>query len=123
MAMSRSRMAVLLLLSVIAVVALSTWGVRQRIKRRRLDKEHEVEVESAELLAWLDRQGGYSSKVRIQNFDHGGEAVRGLGAAEAIPKGTGFGLLPQACCRKLFAHASPCPERREPTCLHRVDEG
>ncbi len=89
MAIPRPRLAGLLLLSVIAVVALSTWGVRQRIKRRRLDREHEVEVESAELLEWLDHQGGYSSKVRIQNFDHGGETVRGLGATAPIPKGTG----------------------------------
>ena len=48
-----------------------------------------MQVESQELLAWLTQQGGFNEKVRIENFDHAGETVRGIGAAEAIPKGTG----------------------------------
>ena len=85
----RSRLAGMLLLAIVCIVVLSTWGVRQRIKRRRLDKEHEVQVESQELLAWLSREGGFHKGIQIQNFDHGGDAVRGIGAVEAIPKGTG----------------------------------
>mmetsp|Transcript_10566 Transcript_10566/g.16716 ORF Transcript_10566/g.16716 Transcript_10566/m.16716 type:complete len:388 (-) Transcript_10566:358-1521(-) len=87
MGMSRKKLYGLVLFAVLVIATLSTLGVRQRIKRRRLDKEHEVEEESKELLAWLEKEGGNHKHVRIQIFDHGGDAVRGLGASDTIAKG------------------------------------
>ena len=47
----------------------------------------QVQIESDEVLGWLQREGGMVGSVRIQNFDHGGETVRGLGATATIAKG------------------------------------
>ena len=47
----------------------------------------QVQIESDEVLGWLQREGGMVDSVRIQNFDHGGETVRGLGATATIAKG------------------------------------
>jgi hypothetical protein len=47
----------------------------------------QVQIESEEVLGWLQREGGMVDSVRIQNFDHGGETVRGLGATATIAKG------------------------------------
>ena len=49
--------------------------------------EMQVQIESDEVLGWLQREGGMVGSVRIQNFDHGGETVRGLGATATIAKG------------------------------------
>lgn len=47
----------------------------------------QVQIESDEVLGWLQREGGIVDSVRIMNFDHGGEIVRGLGAAATVAKG------------------------------------
>jgi hypothetical protein len=85
---SRVKVFGVVLLAGLIVAILTNAGVRQRIKRRRMQQEHEVAVESDELLQWLNHQGGVSGKLRIQNFDHAGDLVRGIGATEAIAKGT-----------------------------------
>ena len=88
-------------LAVVVIAALTGFGVRQRIKRRKMVLDHEIAVESDELLAWLRREGGKAEAVRLQNFDHAGDAVRGLGATAAIAKGTEVLRVP----RSLFIQA------------------
>ena len=85
---SKAKLCLIGVLAVVVIAALTGFGVRQRIKRRKMVLDHEIAVESDELLAWLRRGGGKAEAVRLQNFDHAGDAVRGLGATAAIAKGT-----------------------------------
>ena len=98
---SKAKLCLIGVLAVVVIAALTGFGVRQRIKRRKMVLDHEIAVESDELLAWLRREGGKAEAVRLQNFDHAGDAVRGLGATAAIAKGTEVLRVP----RSLFIQA------------------
>lgn len=99
---SRKTIAIYVAVSIIAIIAVvvipfSVMTVTKVKRQRRiLDKAHQMEVESDEIVQWLRLNGGLVNYVAVKAFDYGGEMVRGLVAEKDLDQGAMLFKVPRS---------------------------